>query len=187
MIVKLLIWPTIIILLILIYFNKDKTKSRRNIFILIVVLLFVIFPVFSVLIGFVKGRPQHEPVQISPDDIPKTIYFFNQTNQTINVIVDFKFSKDEILKQSEVDVYFNKIDTIHNLRNGENKYRQTSILCGDSIMKFPKSFNIKITDSLGKILKKYNKKEFLNSVEKSKYTNSHDIECKEKRWFLILK
>jgi hypothetical protein len=55
----------------------------------------------------------------------------------------------------------------------------------DSITKLPESFKIKITDSLGKVLKKYDKKEFLNSVEKSKYKN--DIECKEEGWTLIIK
>jgi hypothetical protein len=114
----------------------------------------------------------------------KKIYFKNNLKKTILIIINFEYSENEIKNNNlRIVDYYNKKDSLL-LDGGQEAFRIIPIFQSDTIQ-FPSNFSIQIKDSLGKVLKKYGKNEFLNSVEKSKYKN--DIECKEEGWTLIIK
>ncbi|MBS7253659.1 hypothetical protein [Flavobacterium branchiicola] len=184
---EVIFFLALVISLLLVY-RVLKSKSKmivKLVYLLVIFILLFFVGLFSFIISWKKGGPNREEV-IPLKNSPKTIYFFNETKQSINIIVNFKYS-DEEKKSIKYNPYYNKIDTIKNLRSGENKYREISTLYNDSITKFPKNFNVKITDSIGEIIKEYNKEEFFNSIEKSKYVKNIDKECKENEWDIRIK
>jgi hypothetical protein len=149
-------------------------------------IIFLLTFSLSISSGWESGRQPREAV-IKLENYPKSIYFFNEMNQSINIIVNFKYSKEEMLKYSKINLGYNKIDTIHSLRKGENKYRQIPILEIDTITKFPKNFNIIITDSAYNIIKTYNKIKFYKNIESPRYKDSKDEECRATSWDLKIK
>jgi hypothetical protein len=135
--------------------------------------------------GWERGSRQ-EAVMI-PEDTPKNIYFHNKTNQSINIIVDFRYSEEELTERSKINLVFNKIDTILNLKKEDSSNLEAPIMRSDSITGFPKKFNIKITDSLGKLIKGYDKETFLKNIEESKNMSGTIKEYSLKKWTLIIK
>lgn len=184
---EVILFFAIVVSLLLMYkvLRSNNKMIIKLVYLLIMIVLLFSLIFFSFIISWKKGGPNREEVIIH-NDSPKTIYFFNETKQTINIIVNFKYS-DKEKGNIKYNSYYNKIDTIKNLRTGENKYRQIPILYNDSITKFPKNFNVKITDSVGELIKEYNKEEFFNSIEKSKYEKNINKECKEREWDLKIK
>jgi hypothetical protein len=152
-------------------------------FILLIALYFCLIHIIAS--GWEKGRRPKLEDEGFGDPI-KSIYFINSKNESVSIILDFEYSKKEISKSAKINPDYNRVDTII-LRGLENIGCQTPIIFEDTIVKFPEKFNIKITDSLGKIIKTYNKEEFFSSIEKSKYTNRNDMECKETSWTLKIK
>jgi len=155
---------------------------KKSIIILMVTAILFVFLCFSVIILWKKGGSKREK-SIPLENFPKCIFFFNETKQSINIIVNFKYTEEKL----NLNSYYNKIDTIFDLRPKRNKYREIPIIYTDSITEFPENFNIKIIDSLGRIIKTYDKKQFLKNVENPKNMSQIDLELKEKSWMLKIK
>jgi hypothetical protein len=115
----------------------------------------------------------------------KKINFNNVNKKKWTVVVDFKYSKKEILNNSSIDIAYNGIDTIH-LGIGEPEFIKTPIPYLDTI-KFPESFNIKIIDSKGNMIKTYKKTDFFENLENPKFTNRNDEERKATSWTLKIR
>jgi hypothetical protein len=186
MIGELFILPLIIGFIMVKIFQSKMNLIVKLMLSFILLIIFLIAFSLSIASGWESGR-QPRKAAIKLDNYPKSMYFFNEMNQSINIIVNFKYSKEEILKYSKINLGYNKIDTIHSLRKGENKYCQIPILAIDTITKFPENFNIIITDSVGNIIKKYNKIEFLKNIENRKYKDIKDEECRATSWDLKIK
>lgn len=167
--------------------TSKKRAIVKTISVFVFLILLILLVIFSFVYSWKKGGPNREfrePYE-DPNGV-KIINIYNDTRKCLFVKINFEYTDTEIKKYNLVN-FKNKKDTVFLINKGNGGNYMAPIFYRDSITKLPESFNIKITDSLGKILKKYNKKEFLNSVEKSKYTNDNDIECKEKSWTLIIK
>jgi len=141
------------------------------------------FTITLLIASFWEQGRDIQPVEKSDDT--KEINFFNKTNQTINVIVDFEYSKNEIVKLSRINFKYNKKEVVLNLKKEESKYFQTPILSIDSKAPFPKNFNIKITDSTNKIIKAYNKDEFFNNIVTINKSRK-DREYVQNNWVLVI-
>jgi hypothetical protein len=174
----------LIYLIIRILTSKEKVIVKTVSIGVLLILLFL-FLIFSFVYSWKKGGPNREPRELYEDpNGVKIINIYNDTKKCLFVKINFKYTDTEIKKYNLVN-FKNKKDTVFFINKGNGGNYMAPIFYRDSITKLPESFKIKITDSLGKVLKKYDKKEFLNSVEKSKYKN--DIECKEEGWTLIIK
>jgi hypothetical protein len=178
----------IIIVFIVLIVKIFKSKQILILKLLLGSLSIVTFYIaFSLLMGSIWEKERRPKLEDEGFGEPiKSIYFINSKNEPVSVILDFEYSKKEFSKSSKINLDYNRMDTI-TLRGLENIGYQTPIIFSDSIMKFPEKFSIKVTDSLGKIIKTYNKEEFFSSIEKSKYTNRNNIECKETSWTLKIK
>jgi glucan phosphoethanolaminetransferase (alkaline phosphatase superfamily) len=115
---KMIIEIFIYILLVVIVFLLLKIiKSKESLFFKLIlsfaILVIVIFCfIYFVISGWESGRNPKE-AEITLEDYPKSIYFFNGTNKKVNIIVNFKYLENENLKFKNLN--FNKIDTIKNL------------------------------------------------------------------------
>jgi hypothetical protein len=181
------------ILLLIMVFIVLIVKTFKSKQILILKLLFgflsivAFYIAFSLLMGTIWEKGRRPKLEDEGFGEPiKSIYFINSKNESVGIILDFEYLKKEILKDSKINLNYNKLDTIY-LRGLKNVGCQTPLIFRDTITKFPEKFSIKIIDSLGRIIKTYNKKEFFSSIEKSKYTNINDLECKETNWTLKIK
>ena len=179
------------ILIISSFFFIIKTVSSKERFftkITIASFLFIVSCIGLIAIiadGWEAGRrPKIEDEMTHP---VKSIYFKNETNQTISIIIDFEYSKTEINTNKNINIQFNKIDTIINLKNNLNESFQTPIPFNDRILSFPQNFNIKIIDSIGKTIKIYNKQNFLKNIENPQYKNIIDEEKKASNWDFKIK
>lgn len=174
----------IVLIIILFIINKLFLNQQNLKFKLIFSIVTSIFFIVIYLLLFVylwNSSTGGQPTEPST----KKIYFSNANKKRCRVVVDFKYSNKDILNNPSIYITYNAIDTI-NLGIGEQEFFKTPISYLDTI-DFPESFNIKIIDSVGKIIATYNKENFFNSIEKSTYTNISDVERKETGWNLIIK
>jgi hypothetical protein len=165
---------------------KSKVSLILKLVLSIITLSFFIIGL-SLCIASGWERGSRQEAVIIPEDSPKKIYFHNKMNQSINIIVDFRYSEEELTEQSKINLVFSKINTISNLRKEDSYNLKTPIMSSDSLIRFPKKFNIKITDSLGKLIKEYNKDTFLQNIEESKNMSSTIKEYSLRKWTLIIK
>ncbi|MEA9412111.1 hypothetical protein [Flavobacterium sp. PL02] len=142
------------------------------------------FLFFSFVDSWKKGGPGNQKPAEDPN-LTKGITFVNNAEKSIMVIVNFKYSDNEFVEKSAINIKYNKIDSLY-IKKDRGGYYLLPIFYKDTI-KFPEKFNIKIKDSLGSIIKEYDNEEFFNSIEKLKYTKINDIECKETSWTLKIK
>jgi energy-coupling factor transporter transmembrane protein EcfT len=167
--------------------KSNEKVMTKTIVVFVLLMLFFMFLFFSFVYSWKRGGPNREPRELYEDpNWVKSINFYNGTKNFITVKINFEYSEVEIKKYNLTN-FKNKKDTVFYINKGNGGNYMTQILYRDSIIKLPEQFSIEITDSLGKIIKTYNKDEFFNSIEKSKYTNSNDIECKETSWSLKIK
>lgn len=172
----------IVFLIVKTFQSKESLKLKlTESFILLIGLYFCLIHLITS--GWEKGIEQ-QPVE-SPS-LTKSIFIFNETNKPINAIIDFKYSKDERLKYANINIQYNKIDTLFNIERGKSKSYLTPISQIDSSVSFPEKFNIKITNSTGEVLKTYNKDEFINNIETIN-KNRKDREYVQMSWTLRIK
>ena len=171
----------IILIVIVFIINKMFLKKYSFKFKLVLSIVIIVFYIISCSVLFVYlwnssivGKP------IEPTT--KKIIFNNVNKKKWIVIVDFKYSNKEILNSSSIDVPYNCIDTIY-LGADKPEFIKTPIFYLDTL-KFPESFNIKIIDSAGKIVKIYKKTDFFENLDNPKFRNKKDEECKASSWTL---
>jgi hypothetical protein len=181
---KMIIFFILLLITILSIINKLFLKKHsfefKLIFSIVTIILYIIIcsALFVYLWNSSTGGQPTEPTT-------KKINFNNVNKKNWTVVVDFKYSNKEILNNSSIDVAYNGIDTIH-LGIGEPEFIKTPIPYLDTI-KFPESFNIKIIDPKGNIIKTYKKTDFLKNLENPKFTNRNDEECRATNWTLKIK
>jgi hypothetical protein len=164
-------------------------KSKQNLMLKLLfclISLAAFYIIFLFLMSTIWENGRKPKLEDEGFELPiKSIYFINDKNEPIRIILDFKYTEKENIK-SNINLQYNKIDTIY-LDKLKSIGSQTPILFKDTIIKFPQKFSIRIIDSTGNIVKTYNKEDFFNSIEKSKYTNRNDIESKQTSWTLKIK
>lgn len=155
---------------------------------------FTVNPVFGILsiaissFAFIADTQVREPEiydenYIEPvENTLKTIGFFNNSNETKIAIIDFKYSEKEIKKLKIKHRNYSKIDTIKISKNNSNYFYCP--VCKEEKIRFPKSFSIKILDTLLNKITEYNKTDFLeyeyssNMPSNKKELNLNDYRVK---------
>ncbi|WP_409417008.1 hypothetical protein [Flavobacterium sp. PS2] len=147
-------------------------------------MLLFLFIFFSFLHSWKKGGPGNEQPVEDPN-LTKGITLINNTDKSLNVVIDFRYNAIDSIKLSDINIAYNKVDSIY-IKKNEGGYFLLPIF-NTSRIKFPEKINIKIKDSLGQVIKQYDKDEFFNSIEKFEYKNRSDIECNQTSWTLKIK
>ena len=141
-----------------------------------------VFGILSIVISsfaFVADTQVREPEILDENYVEpientlKTISLINISNETKIAIIDFKYSKEEIKKLKIKNTNFSKINTLIILNN---KTAHINVpIYNDNRTKFPKSFSVKILDTLGNKITEYNKSDFLEC----EYSSNFSIKTKE--------
>ena len=111
----------------------------------------------------------------------KWINFQNQGTQQLIVIVNFKYSNTEITADTTLNNEFNRIDTLRISSGNYGTFRTPIFTWRDT--KFPRSFRITVSDSLGKLQKVYNKDTFFKALDTTANHQSDSLEHEE-AWML---
>jgi len=179
---------TLLVEIIFIYSKKLQTKKKMLIAIYAVVITVILYVIIIVLLwnSSTDRREDIQHVNEYKEQNFKSIFFNNQFNKKVYVIINFEYTKNEI-QQNNLNIidFYNKTDSILLQPNEVNSiflpiYNNTAI-------RFPLKFKVIVKDSLLKVIKSYNEELFFKESKTEPKIEKGEEKYKADKWELDLK